>query len=309
MAKRHVSGKFPDVQISLYSPSRSRRASPGRCFKRLLWILSGPEAESFSSSIQAFSSCIEKVALYASELSEAKLILCFSEACLYLMKASEWDEELEFLLKEAAIEFATSFSVSENFPSSPKICWMVSAWVPLSFLTILKTFLSGVLWFTLLTSLRKEFLFACLITLRQSARAILKSAMSILFCVSIHFLRASFFFETARAQSSLNHTLFFRALLDKSGICFSAMSSRALEKQGMSVMVSWPSWLQSLSKAGQLAFEKLKKWGGVVAAGVSGVRMVGIWSEPCVSSRADHRKLAARSGLHMVRSMAEVLSE
>ena len=63
---------------------------------RLLWTLSGPEAVSFSSSMAVFNSSREKLALYASELSEAKLSLFLSEACLCLMKASEWDEGLEF---------------------------------------------------------------------------------------------------------------------------------------------------------------------------------------------------------------------
>ena len=159
--------------------------------------------------MDVFNSSREKLALYASELSEAKLSLFLSEACLCLMKASEWDEGLEFFEKEAAMEFATSFSVSAIFPSAPTMCWMVSTWVPLSFLTMLKTFLSGVLWLTLLTSLRKEFLFASLITLRQSARAILKSAMSVLFLVSIHFLRASFFLQDSPSAILIEPYLVF----------------------------------------------------------------------------------------------------
>ena len=46
--------------------------------------------------MDVFNSSNEKLALYASELSEAKLSLFLSEACLCLMKASEWDEGLEF---------------------------------------------------------------------------------------------------------------------------------------------------------------------------------------------------------------------
>ena len=147
----------------------------------------------------------------------------------------------------------------------------------------------GVLLFIFDIKCLKESFLHCRIILRAIARAFLKAIRFSSVLYETNFLYAAFLERTAFWHNTENQALFFRGLGDVLGMCLFEISSRDVtnllrsgSKVGLRV------WEHSLENSSQLALLKLKRLGIGVVCGMSGLHMIGKWSEPCRSSRTDH---------------------